>query len=287
MSEQIVFLNGKFLTLSGAHISPYDRGFLLGDGLFETLRVKEGKVLFLEAHLERLRKAANLLKMVCPLSRQRARTIIENLIEKNRIAEGRLRITLTRGTSRLPGTPRCDSATLLITLEHYSEPSAEYRRGCKIVISKFRVFSEDVLSCVKSTNRLRHLLAKEEAERSGAFEVLFLNEKNQIAECTTSNIFLARGGKLLTPPRDAGILEGTVRNLIMRLARKNGITVKESQLTVETLFHADELFLTNSLFGILPVCRVGVKRIGAKTPGPVTRTVSGLYQNALLWELRR
>ena len=288
MAEQIVFLNGRFLALSEAHISPSDRGFLLGDGLFETLRVKEGKVLFLEAHLQRLRRGANFLKMSCPLSRHRGRTIIENLIEKNRIAEGRLRITLTRGTSQLSGTPGRDSPTLLVTLERYSEPSpTKYRRGCKIVISKFRVFSEDVLSCVKSIDRLRHLLAREEAERSGAFEALFLNEKNQVAECTTSNIFLSSGGRLLTPPRDAGVLEGTVRNLIMRLARKNRITVEESVLPVERLFHADELFLTNSLFGVLPVCRVGDIRIGVKMPGPVTETVSQLYQNAVLHELRR
>jgi branched-chain amino acid aminotransferase len=287
MAEQIVFLNGGFLALSEAHISPSDRGFLLGGGLFETLRVKEGKVLFLEAHLQRLRRGANFLKMSCPLSRQRAQTIIENLVVRNRIAEGRLRITLTCGTSQLPGVSRCESPTLLVTLERYSEPSpAKYRRGCKIVISKFRVFSGDVLSCVKSIDRLRHLLAKEEAEKSGAFEALFLNEKNQVAECTTSNIFLTSGGKLLTPPRDAGILEGTVRNLVMRLARRNGITVKELPLPIERLFHAEEIFLTNSLFGVLPVCRVGDRGIGVKTHGPITETVSQLYQNALLRELR-
>jgi branched-chain amino acid aminotransferase len=213
--------------------------------------------------------------------------IVKNLVEKNRIAEGRLRITLTRGTSELSATPRYDSPTVLVTIEPYREPPrTKYLRGCKIIISKFRVLSEDILSRVKSIDRLRHILAKEDAQRSGADEALFLNEKNQIAECTVSNIFLVSAGGLLTPPRSAGILEGTMRNLVMSLAARSGIEVRESALPVESLFNTDEVFLTNSLSGVLPVCRVGARKVGKKPPGAVTRSVWQLYQDAVKRELR-
>ncbi|MFH1421721.1 MAG: aminotransferase class IV [Planctomycetota bacterium] len=279
MSEPYVFLNSKLLPLSEAHISPFDPGFLLGDGLFETLRIKNGRVLFLNSHLNRLRKGTKFLNIPCPLTRQKTDRIINSLISKNKIAEGRLRITLTSGTNQ-------NIPTILFTLNKFKEPSKNrYNQGFKIIISKYHVLAGDIFANIKTTDRVKHSLARKEATSLGADEALFLNEKNQIAECTTTNIFLVNSGKLFTPHKNSGILEGTVRNLIMKLAKKNGIQVKELSMQAESLFTADEIFLTNSLGGVLPVSYVNKVRIGKKTPGAITNRVSELYKKAVTHEL--
>jgi branched-chain amino acid aminotransferase len=278
-----VFVNGEIVEESAARIAAGDRGLLLGDGLFESMRAYRGKVFRLAAHLQRLQASAAFLRLTVPCSGEQIEKSISELLRLNSCAEAYVRVTLTRGDSvrglRLDGA---GPATLLIHARPIQPPPAEqYRNGAQLIISTVRQNSANPLARHKTLSYLLYLLARQEATDAGANGAILLNEHGQVAEESVSNVFLVRGGALLTPPPHCGLLPGITRGAVLDLARAGGIRVEERPITAGELFDADEMFLTNSLMGIMPVRSVDRRQIGGAAPGPMTRRVQGFYGAAV------
>ena len=275
-----VFLNGEIVAEEAARVASGDRGLLLGDGLFESLRAYRGKVFRLAAHLARLRASADFLRLSVPCADERIAGSISELIRLNACAEAYVRITLTRGASarglRLDGQ---GPATLLIHVRPIAPyPAEQYRHGAKLILSTVRQNSANPLARHKTLSYLLYLLARQEATDAGANGALLLNELGQVAEESAANIFLAREGKLITPPAHCGLLPGIARAVVMELARAQGIALEERPAPAAELFDAEELFLTNSLMEVMPVRQVDRRALPHKAPGPVTARLMQAYR---------
>ncbi|AIB15500.1 2-keto-4-methylthiobutyrate aminotransferase (plasmid) [Azospirillum argentinense] len=257
----VVWLNGRLLSAEEARIDPADRGFTLGDGLFETIRVAGGTACHLDRHLARLADSAALLGLPLPHDAA-ALAAAEALIAAQGCVEGVLRITLTRGTGARGVLPPVDAVpTLLMTLAPAPPPAGPVEA---VIARVTRRNEHSPLSRVKSLNYLDSILARQEAATRGAGEALLLNSAGRLAESSVANLFIVRDGRLLTPPVTEGALPGIRRALILERG-----DASEAPLSVADLLGAGEAFLTNSL-GVRPLLRVDGQIIGAGTVGPVT-----------------
>lgn len=280
MSE-IVFLNGSLLPSEEAKISPLDYGFLYGFGLFETFRAYDGKVFFLDKHLARLNKGVKTLG-ITPVTLDLTKAVMETL-KANKLTNARIRITVSAGQGNGTGDPAsCTNPAVLITARDYEPPAEEtYEKGFKVIVSSIRSNAESPLANLKTTNRLNNLLAKQEAVKKGADDAIFLNEHDLVAEATTSNIFMVSEGVLKTPRVENGILPGVTREVVLQLAPKLGIEAVEEDIYPGELLEAEEAFLTNSMFEVMPVVKVAGKRIGNGKPGTVTKRCSDTYRDSI------
>jgi branched-chain amino acid aminotransferase len=277
-----VFLNGEIVAESAARVAANDRGLLLGDGLFESMRAYRGRIFRLAAHLQRLRASAAFLRLAVPSTDEQIEKSISELLRLNSCAEAYVRVTLTRGASPRLRLDSAGPATLLIHARPIQPPPAEqYRNGAKLIISTARQNSANPLARHKTLSYLLYLVARQEATDAGANGAILLNEHGQVAEESVSNVFLERGGALLTPPVHCGLLPGITRGAVLDLARAGGIPVEERPMAAGELFDSDEMFLTNSLMEIMPVRSVDRRQIGSATPGPITRRVQALYRAAV------
>lgn len=277
----IVHLNGKLLPEGRAHISINDRGFLLGDGVYETLRVYRGRPFLLDDHLKRLSASLRVISLKPPASITAIGAAVRKTIQANRHDDAAVRITLTRGPGLQGLDPRpCKSPTLLITSRPYAGPDAKLaRRGMTAaVVSVRRNSPRAVPPWIKATSCLNNVLAKIEANRKNADEGIFLTEEGTVAEGTASNIFLVKKDRVFTPSLDGTQLPGVARAFVCRLARKEGIRVVETKIGVRDLETADELFFTNSLIEVMPVTRLQSARPRALAIGPITRRLKDCYK---------
>lgn len=275
-----VYINGEFVPEGEAKISVFDRAVQLGDGLFETVRGHLGKPAFLDRHLARMRCSAAFLKLPFNYTDPDIRNVLTKLCERNRASEARIRLTLTRGVHpgglSLEGGEPC----FFVTAEKYVPyPSEKYEKGYRLTVSEIIHQSKGPLSGHKTLNYIIFLLARDEAHAAGADEALLLNEKGDVAECSSANVFAVRGGTVLTPDLDSGILPGVIRDVIISLAEKEGIPVEQRPVPLAELLEADEVFITSSLRGIMPVSQIGEESFSGKRP--VTRKLSSLYSAAL------
>ena len=276
----VVFLNGRFLAEEAALVSVFDRGFLYGDGLFETLRVVRGRPFLWEAHLERLARGADVLKLRPPLTSVEMRRAADRLIELNALPHAVLRITLTRGPGPRGYSPKgADSPTLAITLHAAPPPDAKKPSGARLITSTYRVSADDPLANVKTCNKLPHILARAAADAAGADDALLLNTRGHLAEATASNLFWLSGDVLLTPPSRAGALMGITRGVVFELARKLGLDTGEVDDQPASLRHAAGVFLTNSLRGITEVVELDGRPLRRS---PLVPSLQGAYKALLL-----
>jgi len=269
-----VYINGKLYDKEKAAVSVYDHGLLYGDGVFEGIRSYSGKVFRLDEHLERLWNSAKAIWLQIPISRTEMAKAIVDTLAANQIADGYIRVVVTRGVGTLGLDPtRCSWPQVIIITDLISlYPDELYRKGLEIItVSTMRNHPAALSPRIKSLNYLNNILAKIEGLQAGSIEALMLNHKGEVAECTGDNIFLVRSGKLLTPPNEAGILEGITRQAVMELASGCGIPVHEIPLTKHDVYIADECFLTGTAAEVVPVVKVDSRQIGDGTPGPMTR----------------
>jgi branched-chain amino acid aminotransferase len=272
-----VYINGRLYNKEDARISVYDHGLLYGDGVFEGMRSYNGRVFRLERHLQRLWESARAIWLEIPISQAEMGKAVNETLAANGIKDGYVRLVVTRGAGSLGLDPnRCSQPQVIIITDHISlYPKEFYEQGLEIVTaSTMRNHPAALNPRIKSLNYLNNILAKIEGLKAGCVEALMLNHKGDIAECTGDNIFLVRRGALLTPPNDAGILEGITREAVMELAATAGITVHETSLTRHDVYVSDECFLTGSAAEIIPVVKVDNRLIGSGKPGPVTRDLS-------------
>lgn len=268
-----IYISGKLYDKDDAKISVYDHGLLYGDGVFEGLRSYSGKVFRLEQHLARLYNSAKAIWLEIPMTREAMADAVKSTLKANNLDDAYIRLVVTRGAGTLGLDPNrtSDPQVIIITDKIALYPDELYRNGLEIVtVSTLRNHPAALSPRIKSLNYLNNILAKIEGLQAGCIEALMLNHKGEVAECTGDNIFLVRDGVLLTPPNDAGILEGITREAVIELARESGREVREIALTKHDVYIADECFLTGTAAEVIPVVKVDSRRIGTGTPGPIT-----------------
>ena len=264
----LLWLNGALVEEEQARIAPTDRGLLLGDGLFETMRVEDGTPLRLDRHLARLRAGAAVLDLPVPLDDTALAAAITDLLAARGLDRASLRLTLTRGTGPRGLLPPAEpSPTLLITVAPLPPPLPPAR---VVVARTTRRNEHSPLSRVKSLSYLDGVLARQEAARRGADDALLLNTAGRLAEASAANLFLVLDGALVTPPLAEGALPG-----VMRAAVIEALPVTERPVTLADLARAEELFLTSSL-GVRPVLAVDGRPVGDGHPGPQTQAAAAI-----------
>lgn len=269
-----ICINGQLVDKANATISVFDHGLLYGDGVFEGMRCYSGTVFRLEEHLQRLHQSALAINLQLPVSLDTIAADVNRTFAANGMTDGYIRLVVTRGSGTLGLDPnRCSNPQVIIIADHISlYPEEYYRDGMEIVTAATMRNHPAALSPrIKSLNYLNNILAKMEGLRAGCVEALMLNHKGEVAECTGDNIFIVRGGVLMTPPIDAGILEGITRNAVLDLARAESIPAEERTLLRHDIFIADECFLTGSAAEVIPVTKLDARVIGTGKPGPITQ----------------
>jgi branched-chain amino acid aminotransferase len=281
-----VYINGRFHILSRAKISIEDRGFLYGDGVFETMRSHEGKIFMLFMHLDRLFHSLKVLKFRPGFDR---RTVIDalyktmdrsGLIKK----DAYIKIMVTRGkhTGALHFGEGGKCSLVIITKKLKPYPEDYYTGGVDIVSSSIK--RQDLgqqLYRYKLMNYFENLYEKDRAYSIGAFEPVFLTRDKLVMEGATSNIFMVKRSTVYTPPLTQNILDGITRKVILDLCRANRIKVRQKKIHYRDLINAHEAFLTNSIAGVIPVKKIDVHELGNDVPGKLTSRLSELYSLAV------
>ncbi len=283
----IVYLNGNFVDAHQASISIWDAGFLYGEGLFTTLRLNNGIGPDLESHWKRLAAQAAELAIPFSPSLNETQLIVANLVQKNQLEKcaSRLRITLTRGGEMdypLPiSTSREHASTLLLTLTPLPNGfDDELADGIK-VITLGSDYARHCRPDLKSLNFLPSLLALREARHRQCQEAIMLDEEGLITEAALSSVFVIRSSIIFTPRNNGRILAGCTRKIILDLTSENGLTCREEDLARKDLETAQEVFLCNSIRGIVPVISIDDQPVGQQLPGPVTMQIRRLYNQAM------
>ncbi len=279
MTESI-FLNGKIVPNTDGNISSGDRGFLYGDGIYETLRSYNLRPFKLVEHLERMRRSAKQLKISFDYTNEDIGEWIKELIEKNCSKDAYIRITLSRGTGggRLQMDDNIDPTVLIQVKPFTPYEKILYDEGMSLVVSNYSRSTSCPISCHKTINLLKSILLKEEAKRKSAHETIILNTDGYVTECVVSNIFMVSDGSVVTPSLDTNILPGITRRTVLDICRNSTIPVREEHFTIERLVKSDEVFITNSLMEIMPVSRIDGSGIGKAVPGQTTQHLINAYK---------
>ena len=278
-----VYINGRIVPQEQAVVPVFDRGFMLGDGVFETMRAYCGRAFMLEEHMARLSASAEAIGITLPMTGGELLSAVHETIKANELADAYVRVTLTRGEGPQGlDVSLCTKPTLVIVareLQSYTEE--RYRRGLALITARTRrTPAESLDPAIKSLNFLNNIQARREVSAAGADEALMLNIRGEVAECTVSNVFFAGGGVLHTPSLDCGILAGVTRSLVMELARGMGIDVREGRYMPDDIAGAEEIFVTNSTMEVMPVCSLDGKTFAA---GEMARRLRASYKD----EVRR
>ncbi len=275
-----VFLNGSFLPEADAFIPVNDRGFLLGDGLFETMRVAGGKPFRMAQHLERLTRGANLLKIKLPYSPKELQNFSATLIEKNQLKDCILRVTLTRGPGARGYSPKCaDKPTLLMSLHPLPVANPDEPLQWSLATSTIRIPASDALSSFKTTSKAVNVLARAEAEANGADEALLLNTNGEVAETAGGNLFWVYQDKICTVPTGRGVLPGITRAVVLEICQTLGFETNKRVIKLEMLRNAEGIFVTTSALGIVPVASLDSVPVA---PSPLVDQIMSAYQEMLL-----
>lgn len=277
MNENIVFLNGEFVPSHLAKISIFDRGFLFGDGLFETMRAYDGKIFRLDAHLERLSKSLDGTQIKCSYSQHSLEQALCETIKRNNLSDAYVKLIVTRGTDTGGLIPSPDSKpTIVIVAKRFDMyPPEQYKKGFKVMVSDFRQNQFSSIVNLKSLNFLENIIGKLEAKQSGADEIIFLNQSGFVTEGSVSNIFIVHDDVIMTPPCNVGILPGITRKVVFELVENLGLKISEKNFCLEELLSCSECFLTNSLVEIMPVTKIEEKWI---RKGEVTNRLMSAYR---------
>jgi branched-chain amino acid aminotransferase len=274
----IVNVNGRISDREHAVVSVFDHGFLYGEGVYETLRTYNGQPFLFDRHMRRLRKSAGMLSLPVPLDDSEIEARFDETLSAAGLTggpgrEAYLRLMVTRGVGDLSYDPSvCPTASLVVIVKPQVDPPREaFERGVRVsLVATVRNHPGSVNPLIKSNNLLNNAIAMQEAVRKGSFEGVMRNYRGELAECTTANIFVVKGGAALTPPLDAGLLPGITREFLFEIGAERDIPVREAVLRDADLLGADEAFLTSTTREIVPITQVDDQSIGAGRPGPVT-----------------
>jgi branched-chain amino acid aminotransferase len=282
--KELIYINGALVPRAEARVSPLDRAILYGYGLFETMRSYGGHVFGLDRHLTRLMHSAGKMGIDAGLDPAALAQAIYKTLEANERPDARIRLTVLAGEGERGLTlPTSGTLTIIIVAEKLVlPPPRTYKEGVSAVVVSTRRYSRSLLSGIKSINYLDSLVAQSEAVAAGADQAILLNERGFVAECSTSNIFLVVGGKLLTPSVESGILPGVTRDVVIELALTLGVAVVEEEISLDVLHRADEAFITNSIIEVMPITTVDGKPVGSGTVGEITEKLMRAYRELVL-----
>jgi branched-chain amino acid aminotransferase len=291
MAHDFVYVNGKIVPVAEAVVSVHDRSFLYGDGAFDTATARRGRVFALDAHLERLQRSLHVLRIPVPLPLPELRRAALDLMRRNQMVDGFLRVVVSRGTCAYVSLdPRVvvGGPTLVMLTRGIAPPvelasvstAAPGRHtldGLRAVTASVRKTPTASLeSRVKSNNYLNGILARLEAIDAGVDEALLLDQAGHVTEGSGDNVFAVQGARLRTPPA-INILEGITRQAVLDLAPRAGLVPVIEPLTPYDLYTADEVFLTSTVVGVLPILELDGRRIGNGARGPVAARLQTLY----------
>lgn len=254
-----IYLNGRIVTAKDAVVSVFDHGFLYGDGIYETLRVYDGVVFKLDEHLRRLYRSASLIGLSIPADLDSLKTAVYETLMANSLGNAYVRITISRGRGSIGIDPDfCPEPTIVIIAQEFKEyPAAYYKKGLNLIIAETRRnLKEAINPQIKSLNFLNNILAKIEAKKKNAHEAIMLNASGKLTECTISNVFFYKHGALCTPSISCGILDGVTRGMIIELAGREGLKVKEGTFMKKDIYEAQEVFITNTTMEVMPVSKL-------------------------------
>lgn len=273
--EALIYLDGEFVTSQEAKVSVFDHGLLYGDGIFEGIRVYEGVVFQLDAHLDRLYRCAKLIWLNIPLSKAEMKEAILETLHRNNLAEAYIRLVVTRGKGDLGLDPRkCPKATVIIIAQPVDSlhGAKAQEQGISTIIASVRRQTPDSTSHeIKSLNYLNSILAKLEANAHGVDDAIMLDHRGFVAEACVTTLFIVCNGQLYSPPLHASILDSITRRFIIKIAKELGWSVAETDLTTFQLRSADEVFLCGTFGEIIPVTSINHQPVGNGMPGPLTQ----------------
>ncbi|HEY8697903.1 MAG TPA: aminotransferase class IV [Rhizomicrobium sp.] len=277
----LIYLNGEMVPRAEAKVSIFDAGFVLGDGVWEGLRLHKGCLLFEQAHLDRLFEGARAIALDIGMSREEVSTALRRVIETNDMESGvHIRVMVTRGPKRAPNQdPRnaLGRPTVVIVAEHKEPSNAIATTGLKLATSSIRCTPANMFDMrLNSHSRLNLIRALLDAIRSGADEALMLDPHGFVSSCNATNFFFARGGELRTSTGEY-CFNGITRSNIIALSHAHGIPIHLGDFTLDDVYEADEAFVTGTFGGVTPVSEIDGRVLRGGLPGPLTLRLRQLY----------
>lgn len=280
---EYVSLNSDIIPSEQALISVHDAGLLHGVGLFETMRSYRGTVFRLEDHLDRLFGSAGALGIDFGYDRDTVRTAIAELLSANKLTDSRVRLTITQGDiRRADANSDKPNGTLIVTataIQPY--PDEYYKNGMMAIVSSYKQNPLEPTAGHKTLGYLPRLLALKEAQQKQAGEALWFTTTNRLAEGCISNVFIVQNGILLSPPLDTPVLDGITRRVVLALAEQNGIPHRQQPIVIGELLAAEEVFLTNSIMELMPICRIERHAVGKEKPGEIYQRLHRFYRETV------
>jgi branched-chain amino acid aminotransferase len=275
-----IWLDNRLVDEADAKISVFDHGLLYGDGVFEGIRVYNGKVFELEAHLRRLYESAKAIRLDILMGKSQIIKAVEKTVKANGVIDGYIRLCVTRGVGTLGLNPFvCEEGKLFIIADNIQlYPEELYEKGMRVIsATTIRNHPLALPPQIKSMNYLNNILAKIEALDNDVPEAVMYNHEGYVAEATGDNVFIVRDGIIYTPPAEAGGLEGITRKVVINLAKEEKIEVAERNLTRCDLYICDELFLTGTAAEVIGIVEIDGRIIGKGTPGPITKLLRNKF----------
>lgn len=282
-----IWMGKEIVPVEEARISVFDHGLLYGDGIFEGIRIYNGKIFKEKEHLKRLAESAKAIRLELPMTLDAIGDAMYATMAANGITgDGYIRLVVTRGVGLLGISVTHTACPMLVIIADKIAlyPPEVYERGLRCVVSSLiRNHVNSTPPRVKSLNYLNNVMAKLEAKDAGADEAIMLNHEGYVTECTGDNIFLIRNGKIYTPPVSVGVLEGITRELVIELARKRGYEVIETLLVRHDLYVCDECFATGTAAEVVPITEINKRPVGNGKPGKITAQLTAdfvAYRNS-------
>ena len=279
--ERLVYVNGEFYKKDEAVVSVFDHGYLYGDGVFEGIRIYNGRIFRHKEHIDRLYCAAKAILLEIPVSKEEMLEAMCETVRKNNLQDGYMRLVVSRGKGDLGLSPtNCEKPTVVIIVDNIKLYSDEmYKKGMKVVTAATRRNNPAALDPqIKSLNYLNNILAKIEANLKGVPEAILLNSNGVVCECTGDNVFIIKDGLIITPPVYLGALDGITRKTVIKLARELGYTLEEREFTLFNLYNADECFFTGTAAELIAVTNVDGRVIGEGVRGPITESIHETFK---------
>jgi branched-chain amino acid aminotransferase len=267
-----VFHNDALLPIEKVRLSPGQAGLICGWGIFTTLRISRGEAFAYERHWRRLEKDANITHIPMPYTAAKVRVHLHEVIRANRVTEGCARIYLVYNSV---GFWQSDEKYSQVDLIIYTAGLPEHRETVRLAVREHGRHAASPLAGVKTISWLNNVWAIAEAVKDGFDEVVMLNERGEVTECTSANIFVVRGEKVFTPPLNSGCLEGVTRGILMEIAPEAGVSVLEQSLRPEDLNSADEVFISSTNRNLISASEVAGTKLSA--PGPVCERLNELF----------
>ena len=268
-----IWLNGKLVDQNDAKITVFDHGLLYGDGVFEGIRVYNGRVFELDAHIKRLYESAKAIRLTIAINHSELAGAVEETVEANSITDGYVRLVVTRGVGTLGLNPFiCKNGCIYIIADSIQlYPEELYEKGMRIIsATTVRNHPLAIPPQAKTMNYLNNILAKIEALDNDVPEAIMYNHEGYVAEASGDNVLIVKDGVIYTPPAEAGALPGITRSIVIELAKEENLQVVEKNLTRFDLYVCDEFFLTGTAAEVIGIVEVDRRMIGDGKPGPIT-----------------